>query len=60
VVDDDVLKAREFAEAGVKKVRFGLGRQIFAPLRSNMLSAEEGGSSLFTYIEEQCHVNIPL
>ena len=60
MVDDDALKAREFAEAGVKKVRFGLGRQIFAPLRSNMLSAEEGASSLFTYIEEQCRVNIPL
>lgn len=60
LLDDDVIKAREFAEPGVKKVRFGLGRQIFAPLRSNMLSPEEGASSLFTYIQEQCRVNIPL
>jgi phosphogluconate dehydratase len=60
LVEDDVIKARDFAEPGVKKVRFGLGRQIFAPLRSNMLSAEEGASSLFTYINEQCQVNIPL
>jgi phosphogluconate dehydratase len=60
LVDDDVLLTRDFAEPEVRSVRFGLGRQVFAPLRSNMLSAEEGASSLFTYIEEQCHVNIPV
>ncbi|HAR96283.1 MAG TPA: phosphogluconate dehydratase, partial [Deltaproteobacteria bacterium] len=59
LLDDDVVKARDFAQPGVKKVRYGFGRQIFAPLRSNMLSSEEGASSLFTYINEQCRVNVP-
>jgi phosphogluconate dehydratase len=59
LLDDDVIKARDFAEPAVKRARYGLGRQIFAPLRSNMLSPEEGASSLFTYINEQCQVNIP-
>ena len=43
----------------MKKVRYGIGRQIFAPLRGNMLSPEEGASSLFTYVHEKCQVNIP-
>ena len=59
LVDDDVLKAREFADPGVRSVRYGVGRQIFAPLRGNMMSPEEGASSLFTYVNEKCHVNIP-
>ncbi len=32
--------------------RYGLGRQIFAPLRKNLLGAEEGASSIFTYRDE--------
>ena len=59
LLDDKVLEAREYADPGVKKVRYGIGRQIFAPLRSNLLSAEEGASSLFTYVYEKCQVNIP-
>ena len=59
LLDDEALKAREYADPGVKKVRYGIGRQIFAPLRSNLLSAEEGASSLFTYVYEKCQVNIP-
>jgi phosphogluconate dehydratase len=59
LVDDDVLRAREFADPGVRKVRYGVGRQIFAPLRGNMMSPEEGASSLFTYVHEKCQVNIP-
>jgi len=59
LVDDNVLKSREFADPGVRGVRYGVGRQIFAPLRGNMMSPEEGASSLFTYVDEKCHVNIP-
>ncbi len=59
LVDDDVLRAREFADPGVRSVRYGVGRQIFAPLRGNMMSPEEGASSLFTYVHEKCQVNIP-
>lgn len=59
LLDDDVIKARDYADPRVEKVRYGLGRQIFAPLRGNMLSPEEGASSLFTYINERCQVNVP-
>ncbi len=59
LLDNEALEAREYADPGVKKVRYGIGRQIFAPLRSNLLSAEEGASSLFTYVYEKCQVNIP-
>jgi phosphogluconate dehydratase len=59
LVDDDLLKGREFADPGVRNMRYGIGRQIFAPLRGNMMSPEEGASSLFTYVSEKCHVNIP-
>jgi phosphogluconate dehydratase len=59
LLDSEALEAREYADPGVKKVRYGIGRQIFAPLRSNLLSAEEGASSLFTYVYEKCQVNIP-
>ena len=59
LLDDEALEAREYSDPGVKKVRYGIGRQIFAPLRSNLLSAEEGASSLFTYVYEKCQVNIP-
>jgi hypothetical protein len=43
----------------LKKARYGTGRQIFAPLRSSMLSPEEGASSLFTYVLEKCQVHLP-
>ncbi len=59
LVSNDVLRAREYADPGVRSVRYGVGRQIFAPLRGNMMSPEEGASSLFTYVNEKCHVNIP-
>ena len=59
LLDDDVIRAREFADPGVRSVRYGVGRQIFAPLRGNMMSPEEGASSLFTYVHEKCQVNIP-
>jgi len=59
LLDESVIAAREYADPGVKKVRYGIGRQIFAPLRSNLLSPEEGASSLFTYVYEKCQVNFP-
>jgi len=59
LVGNDLLKAREYADPGVRSVRYGVGRQIFAPLRGNMMSPEEGASSLFTYVHEKCHVNLP-
>ena len=59
LLDDASLKAREYADPGVRDVRYGAGRQIFAPLRGNLQSAEEGASSLFTYVHEKCEVHTP-
>ena len=59
LLDEEAIAAREYADPGVKKTRYGIGRQIFAPLRSNLLSPEEGASSLFTYVYEKCQVNFP-
>jgi phosphogluconate dehydratase len=60
LLDEEILKAREFADPGLNKARYGVGRQIFAPLRGNLLGAEEGASALFTYGSEKCQVNIPV
>jgi phosphogluconate dehydratase len=59
LLDDVEIKAREYADPGVRDVRYGVGRQIFAPLRGNLQSAEEGASSLFTYVHEKCEVHVP-
>jgi phosphogluconate dehydratase len=59
-VSDDELAKREYAEPELESQRYGTGRQIFAPLRRDLLSAEEGASSLFTYVYEKCTVNIPV
>ena len=59
LLDEEVIAAREYADPGVREVRYGAGRQIFAPLRGNLLSAEEGASSLFTYVHEKCEVHVP-
>jgi phosphogluconate dehydratase len=59
LLDDAAITAREPADPGVREVRYGFGRQIFAPLRGNMQSAEEGASSLFTYIHEKYEVHVP-
>jgi phosphogluconate dehydratase len=59
LLNEAVIAAREYVDPGVKKARYGSGRQIFAPLRSNLLSSEEGASSLFTYVYEKCQVNFP-
>jgi phosphogluconate dehydratase len=57
LVDEAELAKREYAEAELDEQRYGVGRQIFAALRSDMLGAEEGASSLFTYGREKCKVN---
>ncbi|MBA3002353.1 MAG: phosphogluconate dehydratase [Desulfurivibrio sp.] len=57
LVDKAELAKREYAEAELEEQRYGVGRQIFAALRSDMLGAEEGASSLFTYVHEKCKVN---
>ena len=58
-VTDEELKKREYADAELASQRYGMGRQIFAPLRRDLLGAEEGASSLFTYVYEKCAVNFP-
>ncbi|HCC54531.1 MAG TPA: phosphogluconate dehydratase [Desulfobulbaceae bacterium] len=57
LVDKTELAKREYAEAELGEQRYGVGRQIFAALRSDLLGAEEGASSLFTYVREKCKVN---
>ena len=58
-VDDRELADREYATPDLASHRYGLGRQIFAPLRTNLLGAEEGASSIFTYVSESCKVVSP-
>jgi phosphogluconate dehydratase len=58
LVDAAELAKREYVEAELGEQRCGVGRQIFAALRSDMLGAEEGASSLFTYVKEKCKVNL--
>jgi phosphogluconate dehydratase len=58
-VGDEELKKREYAEPELESQRYGSGRQVFAPLRRDLLGAEEGASSLFTYVREHCTVKIP-
>jgi phosphogluconate dehydratase len=58
-VADEELKTREYADPELEGQRYGTGRQVFAPLRRDLLGAEEGASSLFTYVREQCTVSPP-
>lgn len=51
-VDEKKLAEREPNEFNLSSNRYGLGRQIFAPLRNNLLGAEEGASSIFSYNDE--------
>ena len=51
-VDEQELSKREACTCDLDSTRHGLGRQIFAPLRKNLLGAEEGASSIFTYTDE--------
>ena len=51
-VDEQELAKRKPFTHNLDASRHGLGRQIFAPLRKDLLSAEEGASSIFTYTDE--------
>ena len=51
-VDAKELKQRNAFDYNLDDSRHGLGRQIFAPLRKDLLGAEEGASSIFTYTDE--------
>ena len=55
-VDEAELARREAARAELGGHTFGLGRQIFSPLRRNLLGAEEGGTAIFTYGGDCCPV----
>jgi phosphogluconate dehydratase len=59
LVDGDTLAEREFAVPDLQSHRYGLGRQIFASLRNDLLGAEEGATSIFTYVRESCLVTFP-
>jgi phosphogluconate dehydratase len=59
MVDGQELVDREYAAPELKTHRYGLGRQIFAPLRKDLLGAEQGASSIFTYVHESCNVVFP-
>lgn len=58
LVSEEELAKRDYAEAHLRSHRGGFGRQIFAPLRRDLMSAEEGASSLFTFVNERCHVKL--
>ena len=59
-VSDEELQQREYADPReLEEQRYGFGRQIFATLRHDLVGAEEGASSLFTYVLEKCNVNFP-
>ncbi len=51
-VDEDELAGRENVVISLEDKHYGMGRQIFSPLRRSLTSAEKGGSSIFTYTEE--------
>ena len=51
-VDEQELNSRKPFIHNLTNSRQGLGRQIFAPLRKNLLGAEEGASAIFTYSDE--------
>lgn len=58
-VTEQELAGREYVDPDFGKDRYGMGRQIFAPLRKDLLGAEEGGSSIFTYVQESYKVVYP-
>ena len=51
-VDTKELEQRPCARADLTGSHYGLGRQIFAPLRKEQLGADEGASAIFTYTLE--------
>ena len=57
LVGEEELQGRPWADIDLESHRKGMGRQIFAPLRANMMGAEEGASSIFTYVRERCDID---
>lgn len=51
-VSSDELSKRSPFRPNLDSARSGLGRQIFASLRKDLLGAEEGASAIFAYTEE--------
>ncbi len=51
-VEEQELSKRKAFKHDLASSRHGLGRQIFAPLRKDLLGAEEGASAIFTYTDE--------
>jgi dihydroxyacid dehydratase/phosphogluconate dehydratase len=51
-VSEEDLRKRKAFQYDLDTSRYGLGRQIFAPLRKDLLGAEEGESAIFTYTDE--------
>ena len=58
-LDERELADSEYAAPDMTSHSYGLGRQIFAPLRKDLAGAEEGASSIFTYVNESCKVVVP-
>jgi len=58
-VSAEELASREYAEPDLEPHRFGVGRQIFAAMRKDIMGAEEGASSIFAYVGESCRVVAP-
>ncbi len=52
LVSEQELAAREDVVPDLTAHRYGLGRQIFAPLRTKLSGAEGGATSLFDYVDE--------
>ncbi len=52
LIDNQEIKKRVSAAPDLKVHRAGMGRQIFAPLRMQVLEAERGACSIFSYENE--------
>ncbi len=52
-VSPEELESRDCFYVNLGKKHTGIGRQIFSPLRRNLMCSEDGGSSIFTYDEEK-------
>ena len=58
-VSDLELESRGYAPFDLSSHKFGLGRQIFAPIRRELSGAEEGASSIYSYVEETIRASEP-
>jgi len=58
-VDEQELATRDYADPNFGRDRYKLGSQLFATLRKDLLGAEEGASSIFSYTRESQNVVLP-